>query len=518
MKTIYYLVILNFWVFIAISCTSTQVTLFDELRSMNGNGPIKILTEDSLVYTFQKFNYNDTAIFGFAKIVKQNQVIERNVSIKFKKIVNIEKYTVNGWKIVWVTMFSISAVKVVTSIQPDIFSIDYNYGSGSCPYIYSYNGKDYSLEGEAFGISLGKQLESESGIILRNSKNLDEKIKLKITNERPETHFINSVRLFSYEKIKEKFVFTDNKNSIIQVSNLKKVNFDDGSNDDSLTKLISNIDNIYWESDLSSANSKSDYEDKFVINLNDVPETDSLTLIINSINTDISAIVFMYLQTALGDEYPNFVKAVDNDPEIYSALVETLERSALKIDVWDGQNWVYCNKILPEASAVNFSKAVRIPIKYADQGLVKLRLRCLSDVWKIDAVYFDDNLPSYPEMHECVLFQHKTDSHNGQNKNTILQDDNKYMTLLPDNSLELVYSVTNKNLSNELEYVVFVKGYLYEWFIDSSMIPGEILSGLNTNTPKLAFVKSILKDIDKILPVIYDEWRRTKIIRLSESR
>lgn len=488
---------------------------------MNGNGPLKVQTDDSLVYIYQNFNYNDKAIFGIAKVYKKDQMIERAATINFKNIVNIEKYTLNGWKTVWLIFSSVAIVSAISSIGSDSFSIieNPNIGnSGSCPYIYSFDGENYNLEGEAFGISLGKQLESQTGIILRKSSTVDDKIKMKITNERPETHFINSVSLFAYEKERDKQVFVDNNNKLIQVSKLCNVSFDEVANKDSLSELTYNIDNIYWESDLSTANNKSGFEDSFVINLSNVDAEDSLTLIVNAINTDISAVVFKYLQTILGDEYANFVRAVDIDPDVICSLNKTLERSALKIDSWDGNNWVYSSLILPEASAVNFTKAARIPIIFSDNGNVKLRFRCLTDVWKIDALFFDDKNPSYPKMHNCKLIGYKTDSHNGQNQDIILDADNNYMTLLPNNSLELEYSSPSKFILKNIEYVVFVKGYLYEWLIDYGMIPGQILSELNPNTAKLSFVKSMIKDIDKILPIIYDEWAKIKEKRMIESK
>ena len=61
---------------------------------------------------------------------------------------------------------------------------------GSCPTIYTYDGKDYNLEAELFSECISKQLE-ESDIDLLRQKIINNSFKLKITNEALETHYIN---------------------------------------------------------------------------------------------------------------------------------------------------------------------------------------------------------------------------------------------------------------------------------------------------------------------------------------
>ena len=72
-------------------------------------------------------------------------------------------------------------------------------GGGSCPYIYSWDGNDYKLEGEAFGTALGRALETQTSIVLKDLKSSDNRLKLKLTNERPETHFFNDIKLVAIE-------------------------------------------------------------------------------------------------------------------------------------------------------------------------------------------------------------------------------------------------------------------------------------------------------------------------------
>ncbi len=63
----------------------------------------------------------------------------------------------------------------------------------------------------------------------------------------------------------------------------------------------------------------------------------------------------------LGDEFVNFTKALETDQEIIDLMKEALQRSSLKIDVWNGQEWKFIDLIYPEANRVKFRKLVRIP-------------------------------------------------------------------------------------------------------------------------------------------------------------
>ncbi len=79
---------------------------------------------------------------------------------------------------------------------PDEPALEISYPMGSsCPYIYSKTDTGYCLEAEAFGTALGRALEIETSSCLPALSFNEPDLQIRISNERLETQYINSVSL-----------------------------------------------------------------------------------------------------------------------------------------------------------------------------------------------------------------------------------------------------------------------------------------------------------------------------------
>ena len=501
-------IFISFLIFsiILVNCTYQQITLKKELNDLQGVGPIHVTTKDKMTFTFTKFNFDDKNISGLCYLKNDKSKNQVDTTFAFENIESINRWKINFLK----TFVVLPAVIFVTAgvieiINGSSFTIERIEpgNSGSCPFVYSGNGEDFILEGESFGTALGRKLETETMICMPNIRDKDGLVSVKITNERPETHFFNKIELFAAEIDPNYSIFSDNDNNLRVVKNLKQISNAVNLNKD-ITKMLKQEDNIYWESDLSTANKSNNFEDKIELTLNNNSSEDSLSLIVSAINTDISGSVFEYLSNILGSEYLNFTKAAESDPEMIGILKETLKRAALKIDIWDGNNWIYQKMIYPEANSVKFKKVVKLPNK----PNLKLRLRCMTDVWRIDAINFDDEKEGNFYIHKPQLAAFET---NGLgNSHDIESDDSNYLKLLPEQNIIIQYKSVEPNAERKISYFTKVKGYLYEWIIDYNGKIGQSLAQINPETEKIQLLKFALKDMDNFLPVIYENWKTRK--------
>jgi len=516
MKIIY---IFIFSTFLLASCVSTNtITRRSQIGDPRSTGILEVNMLDSSKYLLSNYTLGDSAISGSGQYINSSRIDYFSGEIELSKILSINAQNTSFIK----SFISAGVLCVVvpyvlaTLVEPRGTTITQTTkrvvpppNNGSCPYLYSFNGSEYVLEGEAFGTALGKALESESCVVLTELKPIDDKLKIKITNERPETHFINNVQLIAVESDKDGIVYSNNHNELISVRNHKKIQKSTENGKD-ITNLITDRDNKYWVSDLSTANSSSGFEDKITLQIDNINLADSITLIVSAINTNISAVLFEYLNKTLGDEFPSFANAIETDPEMIGILKETLFKSALKIDIWDGSNWNYTDVLFPEANQVRFNKALRLPVPKNSNGEMKIRLRCMTDVWKIDEISYDDSAPgklkiSYPELTKYhAVAQNLTDA------STIQKKDNQYLKLLPGDFTELEYKPITPNPDKKVTYALKAGGYLYEWIVDSNTNISLSNRNLNTETPKMKFLKNILKNNDLILPIIYDNWRKVR--------
>jgi len=499
------------------SCqTVDQVTTFNDLSELEQDDELQIVTTDSVVYYTDSFSYTDSTINIIGKRSSGDEESNFIGELNFRDIAYIQVEEVSTWR----TLGFIAATGIIVfngvsylgssaTLSPSL-KVYYPRGGGygSCPFIYSWDGKEFQLEGEAFGIAFGKALETETQIVLPNLKSMDNKYKIKLTNERPETHFFNNVKITAAEVGKDVTVYSDNKNKLQPVTKLRRINSASDLKNKHLTVQLLNEDDLYWQSDLSTANSDQNFEDQLFITLKNVnDEVDSLSLMVSAINTDISSSVFQYLHTLLGDELANFTKAAETDEEMINILKGTLNRSALKIDIWNGERWQYNDIIYPEANFVKFHKLVRLPIINFN-GEMQIRLRCLTDVWKIDAIKFDDS----PQRELTVLPVEITNfsTNTKGNLESIKEKDNSYIKLLPGEEMQLEFRGVKTSPDKKIVYTITVGGYLYEWIIDNSKVAGKSLESIDASTPRIELVKTLLKNMDTFLPIVYDNWKSSK--------
>lgn len=493
-----------------------EISTYKDLGDARRDGEIQIVMRDSTVFYVDKFTYSDSSINirGFKK--KSNIQTEYEGSLNFKDIAYIQNLNSNfmqGVLIVGATGLIVGYGAPIITNTSGIETIvkivypTYSGGGGSCPYIYSWDGNNYKLEGEAFGTALGKALETETSIVLKDIRSSENRLKLKLCNERPETHFFNNIKLWAVETYKNETVYADNHNLLCAVKKHKEIFKAFDQNKTEITDLFIDDDN-YWKSDLSSAKPESEFEDQIIVELKNIDKVDSISIMISAINSEISSVVFSYLQKLLGDEFANFTNAAESDPEVIEILKRTLYRSSLKIDIWNGNEWKYTDLIYPEANQVEFKKLVRLPVVKTDNDVMKIRLRCLSDVWEIDAISFDDSPLNNLIIHQPELLYYQSDAQS--NLNSILDKDNLYSKLLPGQSIQLEYATVSAPKNKKITYAITVGGYLYEWLIDNSAVPGDGIKNLSTSTPKMLMVKEMLKNIDSILAIIYSEWKKHK--------
>ena len=76
---------------------------------------------------------------------------------------------------------------------------------------------NYKLEAEAFGTSVSKSIEAKTYIVLPPLAHVDRFLEVRISNERPETHLINSISLFVADAPDESNVLPDIGNKLFQV-------------------------------------------------------------------------------------------------------------------------------------------------------------------------------------------------------------------------------------------------------------------------------------------------------------
>jgi len=392
--------------------------------------------------------------------------------------------------------------------QPDI----YQPGGESCPFIYSWNGDDYVLEGEAFGSAFGKSLEIKTSCMLPSLYENNSQLKIKITNERPETHYLNSVELIAIETDCNATPYFDTNHNIWPVYNLKSPIIAEDHSDNNILEQISKVDGSYWQSDLAQASFPNNFEDQIELQYINSTSSDEVTIILHAINTKIANFVFDNIFKFLGDRSLSFIRAVENDPQMTAIIKNWLKECSLKFSIWDGEDWQSVGFVYPEANEVSFNKAIRCRIPNTVCDTIKVRLTCLADVWNIDAVLIDQT-PVQPLHCNPVKLKSAIDINEHDVSYQLLKSDDKYVMLLPSEQIEFSYKANQYKTGKKITYGIQVQGYLYEWIAKADNQSIFSFANLIPSESKISYLKNLLELKNKkiFLTPIYAGWGKYKI-------
>lgn len=490
-----------------------QIKSKTQLMEQEGKGPIRALTVDSRLYTLKTFTFTDSLLSGRGTLKKKSIITPFDGSIPFNHIVFIEGLGTSSSKGLWVVpMMVVVASGLAAALAPPMFSIiPPSSGGGSCPYVYAFDGKQYVLEAEAFGTSVSKSLEAQTFSLLPSLTPVDGRLTVRVSNERLETHLLNSVHLYVADAGENSPVVLDIDNLLWQLPHaVPPVSANDHSGKNILNDIVSK-DRCYWKSELTHTTHNSGFRDTLELQF-DVPQGASeATLVIQAINTELITEVYRYMGAFLGDATLLFYQALEQDPELQRNIRDWISECSLKIEVSDGSNWKEAGIMPPEANVAPFSRAIRISNLGSNKGLLRVRLSSLTDVWRLDAVSMDFS-PVKPLPLQQLEMNSVIASDNKNWEDAIKSNDSSYALILPPNYLDIQFSTVEALRMQNPVYVFAAQGYLYEWFPTQKESAIPFITGTMEGADRIEMLKNLIKQKEIFLPPIYAGWRKSNVV------
>jgi hypothetical protein len=379
------------------------------------------------------------------------------------------------------------------------------YGGGSCPFIYSWDGRRNVLEGEAFSVALGASLELMTSTVLKSLKADSLLSRVVITNERPETHHFNTITMQAVEADRNADVILDPSNIPWPVYRISPPDAASTPFSKDILPAIGRQDGIFWGANGRSEPIPEHFRDVLEAEFTVPDHTTDGTFVVRAMNTKLSNTVFDLLFRFLGDQSLAFLNAVENDPEMVSTLKDWIRECSLKISVWHEDGWQQIGAVTPEANEVGFSRAIRIRIPESEPK-VRIRLESLSRVWMLDAIGIDWT-PVRALPGRGMRLVSATGPRGEDLRTTLKASDDAYAVLFPPQSIDLRFQTSGvAPKGKKFVYVLNVQGYLYEWFTSRTEVAGGL--PVVREADKIPFLKFLLRNRGLFLGQVFAEWER----------
>jgi hypothetical protein len=352
-----------------------------------------------------------------------------------------------------------------------------NMFAGGAPFVYSFDGKQYQLEAEAYPEAQFKAWERTDYLMLEHLVPVKEEYRLKIVSER-EKNYVNELRLLIVDHPAGTKLLPGEDGRLYTLSNPgeplsaldKKLN--------SILPLINKRDDKSWGASFSLLSSLMKGPDWDWINLSFNRPKNLLRakLLIEAVNTPQASL--MERNYLAEKEYGSGkgIKKMEELPEELQEFRQWKEENlTLQIRLWNGDTWELMAKVRPVGSRAGRKLVFPLDAGKVRGEYIKLRLKTTSLVWRVDRVAIDYSLERDIAVKEGRLIEAPSSSGN-RLSGLLRRMDDKYYVAGEGESAEFIFRAIPEIKGYQRSYLMKIGGY----YQAQSPEPGEeILDELN---------------------------------------
>jgi hypothetical protein len=372
----------------------------------------------------------------------------------------------------WLTITAAVALVAVvgTTTNEGQSSISYwspysSGGWGSCPFVYSFDGEQYRLEGEPFVGSICRQLERTTLNVLPHLEAHEGCLTLALCNQAPESHYVDNVRLLAVEHAAGTQLVAGAAGGLHAVGpTAPPRRARDGAGHD-VTSLIDQADGRHWSSDLARIDPHDDttLTDTIECTFTRPRGAERAQIMVSLCNSDLAEFGIHELLALCGPRRIDWYADLATDPWLRMKLLGwILREGCLTVEVWDGDAWRQRGMVPQVGGAVTVAQCVPVRLPASDEDELRVRLKGTSGLWRIDQVGIDWSPPPRPGITPLPLAAFETNVP-GHDATAVAADDQNYLPLYPDQWAVLQYAAPVSPAAGKRSYVLEAGGHYYHW-------------------------------------------------------
>lgn len=359
----------------------------------------------------------------------------------------------------------------------------------SCPFIYSYNGEEYVLDAEPYGMAVSEGLKRTDWVEMSNLRDVDGKYRVLLTNELNETQYTDELKLAVVDHAAGVKIAPDIAGRMHTFARpLAPRRAIDQKGRDILTFVAEN-DRIFWVSPLEEKGAEDgEMRDELVFEFPKPAAAKTAKLLANAWTTQWGSLSAGRFLRLYGSSLPERYEDVDRFGPTYRQFLTWLsseELYTLKIWVETPSGWKARGMIYGGAPVVAKDKAYVLDVGDVPGEVLKIKLRPPVNFWMVNSLAVDYGEDSPVQVAE--LAAEKAVNPLGRDVREDLAATDRSYLASPNRGerTELVFSVPPAKQG--LERTVFVKasGY-YKIHIDAQGEPQTELIGCVLGEPGFA--------------------------------
>jgi hypothetical protein len=453
--------------------SSRKVVRRSELDDPEKTGKIQVLTRDGTLYELHDYALGDSVLRGRGWQREDTLRVPFAGSLQISDIEYVKAFRGDALKGLTATGLGIVLAGMAIAyladppeqllVEPEIVEIQ--YWGGSCPFVYAFDGSHYRFESETFAGAFVRSMERSCSDLMQWLAPVNGEYVLKVSNERFETNYLNSISLQVVDVPSGLRIVPDSEGNLHTVAEpvhpFHCVNFD---GDDLLSHVLEK-DSLLWESDLDSRDLSSDagLRDGLILQFEKPVGARKVKIVVEGANTGLGAFALKLLCNLRGWEVLRWYRDLETKPQEYDRVTEFMRREGtLHVGVMEDEGWVEQTS-LPDVGPVNEKEQIEVlDLSGVKGNRVMVKLEFATGLWKINHVYLD-----YSEDAPLMTARARLSSAEDQYGKDILplmaNDDEKYWVALFGQSCFVRFLQVPEVKDMSRCYVLETKGYYHIW-------------------------------------------------------
>jgi hypothetical protein len=341
------------------------------------------------------------------------------------------------------------------------------YTGPSCPYLYAFDGSDYRFESETYAGAIIRNAERETRDVLTHLVPADGTFRLLLTNERPETHYTNSIALTAVDVRSGVEVIPADNGKIHTVSRrVSPTAARDLSGGDIRALLVAD-DSLVWRSDITqkSFHRDVDFTDGVVAEFPIPAGASTVKLLVKGKNTPLSVFAFERIFALKGRGLLDWYRRMECTPaEAEKFLGFTRREGGLPIFVWEKTGWVKRCTLSDVGPVKEKEQAAVLDCSQSTGSVLRIKIESATDLWSLNSLCVDYT----PDISVRVFTCPMVSAVNGEGKNVAAElshNDSAYFSTITGQHADIRFAIPPPvGPSLDRHFIVTTKGYYHQWF------------------------------------------------------
>lgn len=306
-------------------------------------------------------------------------------------------------------------------------------GTESCPFVYSFDGTDYIFDAEPLGGAICQALQRTDYSRLEYLKPVDGKYRIKLTNEMPESQYLDQVQLIAVDHPAGQKVVPDTAGNVHLITHAYPPQRARDERFNDVLPFVSIDDGISWQSQMTpdALNASMDSRHHLLIEFPKPPAAKTAYLTINAGTALWGSHMIREMLEARGGSIDQWYKSVNSHgDEFWKLLSFTFQEELyiMKLYVQTDEESVERGLVFGGGPYVTEDRLINFDVSDISGNHVTLNLNPPKGFWSIDYLAIQYDTDSVLPQRRCTLETARDQRHESVKEN-LSTVDNVYCSM-----------------------------------------------------------------------------------------